>query len=96
MTTILVSGAILLLLLMTLRTYSTKKNKAQKEIHIDTAQCTGCGVCLKKCRRNVLIKVCDVKGSHVQIQHADNCSVCGDCVRACKFNALTLLDKTSK
>jgi len=94
MTTFIVSGALLLLLLI--RAYSQKKNKDQKIIHVDTTQCTGCGACLKKCHRKVLTRVFVENGSHVEVQNVDNCTVCGDCVRVCKFNALLMLDKSIK
>ncbi|MDR1381125.1 MAG: 4Fe-4S binding protein [Tannerella sp.] len=67
-----------------------------KTIRVTEDNCTGCGKCLKKCRRNVFEMVKrhqDEKfftPTHVIVKNPQNCTACGDCVGACKFKALEL------
>jgi NAD-dependent dihydropyrimidine dehydrogenase PreA subunit len=92
---IIIISSLVLFILFIVKEIIRKKDKATKILHVDQDKCTGCRVCLKKCRRNVLAIVEDENGKHVEILNPDNCTACNDCVRACKFNALSLVDKTN-
>jgi NAD-dependent dihydropyrimidine dehydrogenase PreA subunit len=61
-----------------------------KTIHVIEGSCTGCGKCLKKCRRKVFEMVKDKRGAHIIVKNPGNCTACGDCVSSCKFNALKI------
>jgi len=93
---IIIISSLILVILFIVKEIFRKKNKATKMLYLDQERCTGCGACLKKCRRNVLAMVDDENGLHVEIQNPDNCTACNDCARACKFKALTLVDKPIK
>jgi NAD-dependent dihydropyrimidine dehydrogenase PreA subunit len=64
-----------------------------KTIRITENNCTGCGKCLKRCRRNVFEMVKDEKGTQIIAKNPQNCTACGDCVGTCKFKALEVIKK---
>ena len=55
---------------------------------IDTASCTGCGACVKRCQMDAI--VADGKTFHVDL---DRCIGCGLCVTRCKPRAARLIKK---
>jgi electron transport complex protein RnfB len=55
---------------------------------IDTASCTGCGACEKRCQMDAIIA--DGKTFHVDL---DRCIGCGLCVTRCKPKAARLIKK---
>jgi NAD-dependent dihydropyrimidine dehydrogenase PreA subunit len=65
----------------------------RKTICVTEEKCTGCGKCLKRCRRNVFEMVKDGKAAHVIVRNPQNCTACGDCMTTCKFKALELIKK---
>lgn len=92
-TGIIVLGIISILLLMT---YLRNRKAKRFAISVDTERCTGCGLCAKRCRRNVLIieKQEDGKRRAV-VAHPSQCSACGHCTEVCRFNALELSKRKS-
>jgi NAD-dependent dihydropyrimidine dehydrogenase PreA subunit len=64
-----------------------------KIIRCNADNCTGCQMCLRYCRRNVLEAVKDEKGTRVIVKNPAHCTACGDCLRACKFNALKIVEQ---
>lgn len=93
---IIIVVSLVLIVLFIVKEFFRKKNQDNKIIHINQEKCTGCRVCIKKCRHDVLAMVKDENGLHVEIQNPQNCTACNDCVRACKFQALSLIERTDK
>ncbi|MBP1677367.1 MAG: ferredoxin [Bacteroidetes bacterium] len=93
---IIIISSLVLVILFIIKEIFRKKNKATKMLYLNQERCTGCGACLKKCRRNVLAITDNKSRKLIEIQNPINCTVCNDCVRACKFKALSLVDKPIK
>ncbi len=53
-------------------------------LKIDEAKCTGCGMCLDVCPREVL----KMNGRRVRIGDRDACMECGACSRNCPAGAI--------
>ena len=64
-----------------------------KTVHPVAENCTGCGKCLKTCRRHVFEMVKNGKNVHVSVKNPDKCTACGNCVSRCKFNALEIVNR---
>ena len=58
---------------------------------VDSALCTGCGVCVKRCQMDALVP----DGDKFRID-LDRCIGCGLCVTKCKFKAAKLVPKDKK
>jgi len=69
--------------------YRNKQAKS-KVVRVICDNCTGCGRCIKRCRRNVLNIIENDAGKHVVVENSQKCTACGDCIAVCKFNALEL------
>lgn len=54
-------------------------------IAISHDTCTGCGMCIEVCPRNVLA----LKGKKAFILNKDACLECGACAKNCAFDAIT-------
>ena len=52
--------------------------------YINTENCTGCGLCIKKCPENAIIG--SLKQPHFIIEQ--KCTGCGNCYDICKFSAI--------
>jgi Na+-translocating ferredoxin:NAD+ oxidoreductase RNF subunit RnfB len=70
---------------------------------IDEERCTGCGICVETCPKDVLILVPRTNRVHVRCHSHDSggtvkkicrvgCIGCGACVRICPYDALSLKD----
>ena len=55
-------------------------------LRLDSARCTGCGLCMKVCPHGVFVK----SGKKVVIVSKDSCMECGACAKNCAFNALSV------
>jgi ferredoxin len=55
-------------------------------IELDTAKCTGCGICLDVCPHEVLA----LQDRKARIIDSDACMECGACVANCASGALTV------
>jgi NAD-dependent dihydropyrimidine dehydrogenase PreA subunit len=64
-----------------------------KTVRIAEENCTGCGKCLKRCRRNVFEMIKDERGTRIIVKNPDNCTACGDCLSGCKFKALEIIER---
>lgn len=53
---------------------------------VETALCTGCGICLDVCPHQVLEIVDDI----AKLTKPEACDGSGDCVEACPVQAITL------
>jgi NAD-dependent dihydropyrimidine dehydrogenase PreA subunit len=53
-------------------------------LHIDSALCTGCGLCVEVCPRGVLL----MEGGLARITDRDLCIECGACALNCAFDAI--------
>ncbi len=53
-------------------------------LKVDEAKCTGCGMCLDVCPREVF----KMNGRRVQIADRDACMECGACSRNCPAGAI--------
>jgi MinD superfamily P-loop ATPase len=60
---------------------------------IDAARCTGCGICLERCRFHA-IEVRDGDARHVHEVRETSCEGCGVCVDACSQGAASLVRST--
>jgi len=82
-----------LLLLATLGYLYRRKRAKSKVVRIVDNSCTGCGRCLKMCRRKALDTVEDETGKHIVVKEPDKCTGCGKCVAVCKFNTLEIANR---
>jgi len=69
--------------------YRSKQAK-NKVIRVIDDNCTGCGRCMKRCRRNALEISNDGTKKQVVVKYPEKCTACSDCVAVCKFKALVL------
>jgi NAD-dependent dihydropyrimidine dehydrogenase PreA subunit len=83
-----------LLLLWILGALHKSKRARNRIIHVVEENCTGCGLCVKRCSRRVLEVTVDEKGKRVTVKKPDKCTACGDCIPRCKFNALDMVERT--
>jgi len=58
---------------------------------VDSATCTGCGICIEKCQLNAL-SIVDNKAE----VNLDRCIGCGNCVALCPEQAIVLLKKETE
>ena len=91
MTTYIVIGSILALFMIL--SYFRNKLTKSKVINIIEESCTGCQLCIKKCRHKALEIVNGENGRHVVLKYPEKCTACKDCIAPCKFNALELIDR---
>jgi NAD-dependent dihydropyrimidine dehydrogenase PreA subunit len=82
-----------LLLLYIFGALHRSKRAKNKVIHIINENCTGCGLCVKRCSRRVLEIIADENGKRVVVKKPDKCTACGDCIPKCKFNALEMVER---
>jgi ferredoxin len=54
-------------------------------IGVKRENCTGCGMCVEVCPRNVIT----MKGKKAFINDKDACLECGACAKNCAFDAIT-------
>lgn len=85
----IIASVVLLIIVMS---YLRTKQAKNKVVRVATDNCTGCQLCVKKCRHKAMTVVNDENVRHILID-AKKCTACGDCVPACKFNALELIDR---
>ena len=58
-------------------------------ITIDSAKCTGCGICSDECPSGVLFPGLTPEGSRkVQVRSIQDCGICGHCVALCPADAI--------
>jgi NAD-dependent dihydropyrimidine dehydrogenase PreA subunit len=91
MTTYIVIGSVLALIIIL--SYFRNKRAKGKVINIIEENCTGCQLCIKKCRYKALEIVNNENGRHVVLKHPEKCTACRDCIMTCKFKALELIDR---
>lgn len=62
------------------------------KLYWDSANCTGCCLCVKDCPSNAieLITIDKQKKQFVMRYHADRCTFCAQCVKNCRFNCITM------
>jgi len=53
-------------------------------LQLDAAKCTGCGICVQVCPRDVLM----FENDKAVITDRDACNECGACSRNCPFEAV--------
>jgi NAD-dependent dihydropyrimidine dehydrogenase PreA subunit len=53
-------------------------------LKMDSAKCTGCGMCIEVCPHRVFA----LNNGKAEIIDQDSCMECGACVKNCPFNAL--------
>jgi NAD-dependent dihydropyrimidine dehydrogenase PreA subunit len=82
-----------LLLLWILGALHRNKRAKNKVIHTINENCTGCGLCVKRCSHRVLEIIDDENGKHATVKKPDKCTACGDCIPKCKFNALEMVER---
>ena len=51
---------------------------------IDTAECTGCMICVEECPHDVMFE-------HKNMEVPIKCTLCGECARTCPRNAIVLV-----
>ncbi len=67
-----------------------KKPKQVLSLEVNRDRCTGCGVCEKRCKRNVFTMDRDNNCAVVSV--ISDCVGCGKCVyKMCKFGAINLV-----
>lgn len=59
---------------------------SDKRPKIDVDECTGCGLCVDVCDKEVLDLVDDI----CTVIKADACEGCGDCAEECPTEAITM------
>ncbi|NDV47285.1 4Fe-4S dicluster domain-containing protein [Paludibacter sp. 221] len=64
-------------------------------VNVSTELCTGCGLCVERCRRKAmgLVKLRDE--TYAMLVNPENCTGCGKCERSCKSNAIEIRTETS-
>lgn len=84
-------GAGILLLLWISHNLRRRQKRRQRVICVIESRCTGCGRCVRRCSRHVLVK--DEAGVRVVVKDPDKCTACGNCIDKCKFDALKLVER---
>jgi ferredoxin len=104
MNVVYIGAGIALLLWILPHLYRRRKNW-NKVICVVESNCTGCGRCVKRCSRRVLVlkTVKNEAGTHAATDRPhkyiacadrpDKCTACGDCLGKCRFNALKLIER---
>lgn len=70
-----------------------EKRKEIISLQIATYDCSGCGNCVRRCKRNVLKMVHNQSCSFVTVANPDNCVGCGHCTYVCGTGAIELILK---
>ncbi len=66
-----------------------KKPKQVESLAIDSERCTGCGKCVKRCKREVFSL--SKKGKYAVVSQLEACVGCGKCVKKmCSKGAIHL------
>lgn len=82
-----------LALLITFGWYKRSQLAKNKVARVIADNCTGCQLCVKKCRYKALeIEERENMRSAI-LKYPEKCTACNDCIIACKFNALELVDR---
>lgn len=68
-----------------------RKEKEVISLQIFAYECSGCGKCVEKCRRDVLKMVNNGSCKYAILINPDNCIGCGNCIKACKSHAIELI-----
>jgi len=68
--------------------HNPEGQSSELELVYRKSRCTGCGECVKSCRR----KAISLETQHVSLNR-ENCVVCRDCSRTCPFEALSIAGK---
>lgn len=68
-----------------------RKKKEVISLQIFAYECSGCGKCAEKCRRDVLKMVNNGSCKYAILINLDNCIGCGNCIKACKSHAIELI-----
>ncbi|MDR0420555.1 MAG: hypothetical protein LBH30_03780 [Prevotellaceae bacterium] len=95
MSTIYIGITIIIFLWILGSLHRNRKNR-NKVICVVKSNCSGCGRCIKRCRRRILEMVKDETGIHAAVKYPKKCTACGDCLIKCKFNALKIIKRNSK
>ncbi len=67
------------------------KKKEVLSLEIASYDCTGCGSCVERCRRNVLKMIDNGHCKLASVEFPENCVGCGKCVRTCPAGAIELV-----
>ncbi|WP_367273430.1 ATP-binding protein [Bacteroides sp.] len=72
--------------------FGLKKRKILSLLIID-AKCTGCGMCIDRCRKNV-IDIAEENGHRwAWAVRPDECTGCGRCQKNCPEDAIRIMTK---
>ena len=68
-----------------------RKRKEEISLQVFGYECSGCGQCVKRCRREVLKMVNNGSCSYATVVNPESCVGCGNCVDVCKTYAIELI-----
>lgn len=68
-----------------------RRRKEVISLQIFAYECSGCGYCAKRCRRDVLKMVNNGSYSYATVSNPENCVGCGNCVKVCQTHAIELI-----
>ena len=68
-----------------------RKRKEVISLQVFAYECSGCGQCVKRRRREVLKMVNNGSCSYATVVNPESCVGCGNCVDVCKTYAIELI-----
>lgn len=69
------------------------KQKKEISLLIIDSQCTGCGRCVSRCRRNVIEIAQQDEHRWAWVVRPDACKACGHCRETCPHDAIRIMTR---
>jgi ferredoxin len=70
--------------------FGRKRKKGKALIYI--SDCTGCGDCIRACRRKAIEFICLSGEKYARMVYPERCCGCGKCIKICENDAIRIIE----
>ncbi len=74
---------------------SFSRKRKTLSLPVISPDCIGCGICVSRCRKEVLEMSDNTAECFVRVSNPQRCTGCSHCMKACPEEAIRILHKTT-